>query len=84
MNVIDRNKRKVLEGWVVKDKSDKTRVVEIRWQKLDPLYGKVLHRTTKLYVHDEKNETKAGDKVRVMETRPISRLKRWRILEILK
>ena len=79
----DRSHRKVLEGWVVSDKMDKTRVIEIRWSKRDPNYEKVRNRTTKLYAHDEKNESHTGDRVRVMEMRPMSRLKRWRITDIL-
>lgn len=79
----DRASRKTLEGWVVSDKMDKTRVVEIRWSKRDPNYEKVRNRTTKLYAHDEKNESHAGDRVRVMETRPLSKTKRWRVTEIL-
>jgi small subunit ribosomal protein S17 len=79
----DRAQRKFLEGWVVSDKMDKTRVIEIRWSKRDPVYEKVLARTTKVYAHDEKNEAKAGDFVRVSETRPLSAKKRWRITDIL-
>jgi small subunit ribosomal protein S17 len=79
----DRARRKFLEGWVVSDKMDKTRVVEIRWSKRDPVYEKVLAKTTKVYAHDEKNEAKAGDFVRVSETRPLSAKKRWRITDIL-
>ncbi len=79
----DRSARKVLEGWVVSDKMDKTRVIEIRWSKRDPNYEKVLNRTTKVYAHDEKNESHSGDRVRVMETRPMSAKKRWRVTEIL-
>lgn len=75
--------RKVMEGWVVSDKMDKTRVVEIRWSKRHQDYGKILKHTSKLYAHDEKNESHSGDKVRVMETRPLSRKKRWRVTEIL-
>lgn len=82
-DVLERNNRRTLEGWVVSDKMDKTRVVEIRWTKRDPQYEKVRSQMTKLYAHDEKNESKAGDKVRVMETRPLSRKKRWRITDIL-
>lgn len=78
-----REDRKVLEGWVVSDKMNKTRVIEIRWSKRDSNYEKVMNRRTKLYAHDEKNEAKAGDRVRIMETRPLSRTKRWRITEIL-
>ena len=78
-----RPSRKVLEGWVVSDKMQKTRVVEVRWSKRHPAYGKILNHTTKVYAHDEKNESRAGDKVRVMETRPMSRTKRWRVTDIL-
>lgn len=83
MSEQERAQRKVLEGWVVSDKMDKTRVIEIRWSKRDPVYEKVLARTTKLYAHDEKNETKVGDRVRVTETRPMSAKKRYRITDIL-
>ena len=79
----ERAQRKTLEGWVVSDKMDKTRVIEIRWSKRDPVYEKVLAKTTKVYAHDEKNETKSGDYVRVAETRPMSAKKRWRITDIL-
>ena len=78
-----RETRKVLEGWVVSDKMDKTRVIEIRWSKRDPNYEKVRGLTTKVYAHDEKNESHSGDRVRVMETRPMSAKKRWRITDIL-
>jgi small subunit ribosomal protein S17 len=81
--VAERAQRKTLEGWVVSDKMDKTRVIEIRWSKRDPVYEKVLAKTTKVYAHDEKNETKTGDYVRVAETRPMSAKKRWRITDIL-
>jgi len=79
----DRSHRKVLEGWVVSDKMDKTRVIEIRWSKRDPNYEKIRSLTTKVYAHDEKNESHSGDQVRVMQTRPMSAKKRWRITEIL-
>lgn len=83
MSQEERSNRKTLEGWVVSDKMDKTRVIEIRWSKRHPEYDKVMSKQTKVYAHDEKNETHAGDKVRVMETRPMSRLKRWRITDVL-
>jgi small subunit ribosomal protein S17 len=83
MNVEERSDRKVLEGWVVSDKMDKTRVVEVRWSKRDPSYEKIRSRTSKVYVHDEKNESHTGDRVRVKETRPMSRQKRWRLTDIL-
>ena len=79
----DRTSRKVLEGWVVSDKMDKTRVIEIRWSKRHSEYEKVRNQRTKLYAHDEKNESHTGDRVRVMATRPLSSKKRWRITEIL-
>jgi small subunit ribosomal protein S17 len=79
----ERSARKVLEGWVVSDKMDKTRVIEVRWSKRDPNYEKIRNMTTKVYAHDEKNESKTGDRVRVMQSRPISRKKRWRITDIL-
>ena len=78
-----RTLRKSLEGWVVSDKMSKTRVVEVRWSKPDATYGKVRNHVTKLYVHDENNESKLGDRVRVMSTRPLSRLKRWRLTDVL-
>ncbi len=83
MSDVARAQRKTLEGWVVSDKMDKTRVIEIRWSKRDPVYEKVLAKTTKVYAHDEKNETKAGDFVRLAETRPMSSKKRWRVTDIV-
>ena len=75
--------RQSLEGWVVSDKMDKTRVVEVRWSKREPQYEKTISRTTRVHAHDEKNESKSGDRVLLMSTRPLSRLKRWRVTEIL-
>ncbi|MDR1570440.1 MAG: 30S ribosomal protein S17 [Oscillospiraceae bacterium] len=75
--------RKTRTGVVVSDKMDKTIVVAIRTRVRHPLYGKILNRTTKLKAHDEKNECGVGDRVLVMETRPISREKRWRLVEIV-
>jgi small subunit ribosomal protein S17 len=75
--------RKTLEGWVVSEKMNKTRVIAIRWSRRDSNYGKVTQRTTKLYAHDEKNESHAGDQVRIMEIRPMSKTKRWTITDIL-
>lgn len=83
MTTEERNDRKTLEGWVISDKMSKTRVVEVRWSKRDPNYGKVMGRNTHLYVHDEKNESKSGDKVQVMSTRPLSKTKRWRLVSVL-
>ncbi len=79
----DHGTRRTLEGWVVSDKVSQMRVVEIRGHKPHQKYGKVLHITTKVYAHDEANISKSGDKVKVMETRPLSKLKRWRVLEVL-
>ena len=78
-----RNKRKVRVGWVVSDKMDKTIVVAVQRLIKHPRYLKVLKRITKLYAHDEKSQCQVGDKVRIMETRPLSKLKRWRLVEIL-
>ena len=80
---VDRADRKIREGLVVSDKMDKTVVVAVEDRVKHPLYGKVLRRTSKLKAHDEKNEAGVGDRVLLMETRPASRTKRWRIVEIL-
>jgi small subunit ribosomal protein S17 len=77
------NPRKVREGVVVSDKMDSTLVVAVNERVRHARYGKTVQRTKKLYVHDEKNEAKVGDKVRVQETRPLSKLKRWRLTEIV-
>ncbi len=77
------NPRKVREGVVVSDKMHSTLVVAVNERVSHPRYGKTVQRTKKLYVHDEKNEAKVGDKVRVQETRPLSKLKRWRLTEIV-
>jgi small subunit ribosomal protein S17 len=78
-----RGRRKVREGLVVGDKMDKTAVVEVEDRVKHPLYGKVIRRTSKLKVHDEQNSAGVGDRVLVMETRPLSATKRWRLVEIL-
>lgn len=78
-----RGNRKTRSGVVVSDKMDKTVVVEIRTRVRHPLYGKIQNRTNKLKAHDEKNECGVGDTVRVMETRPLSKDKRWRVVEII-
>jgi small subunit ribosomal protein S17 len=75
--------RKERIGVVVSDKMDKTIIVEIRNRVKHPLYGKIMNRTTKLKAHDENNECGVGDTVRVMETRPLSKDKRWRLVEIV-
>ena len=78
-----RGNRKTRVGVVVSDKMDKTIVVAIRERVKHELYGKILNRTVKLKAHDENNECGIGDKVRVMETRPLSKDKRWRMVEII-
>jgi small subunit ribosomal protein S17 len=79
----ERNRRKVREGMVVSDKMDKTVVVEVEDRVKHPLYGKVMRRTSKLKAHDEQNTCGIGDRVLLMETRPLSATKRWRVVEIL-
>jgi small subunit ribosomal protein S17 len=78
-----RAQRKVREGLVVSDKMDKTVVVEVEDRVKHSLYGKVLRRTSKLKAHDEQNACGIGDRVLIMETRPLSATKRWRIVEII-
>ena len=75
--------RKVREGLVVSDKMQKTVVVEVEDRVKHPLYGKVLRRTTKLKAHDESDQIGIGDRVLIMETRPLSATKRWRVVEVL-
>ena len=77
------NSRKIREGTVTSNGMDKTAVVTISSRKAHPRYRKTMARTTRLYVHDEENTLNVGDRVRVGETRPLSKLKRWRILEVL-
>ena len=79
----ERNARKVREGQVVSNKMDKTAVVAVVERVRHPKYGKFMLRTKKLYAHDETNDVNVGDKVRVMETRPLSKNKRWRVIEII-
>ena len=78
-----RGSRKIAEGLVVSDKMDKTVVVAVEDRVKHRLYGKVIRRTTKYKAHDEANECGVGDRVRLMETRPLSATKRWRVIEIL-
>ena len=80
---MDRNLRKTRVGLVTSDKMDKTIVVSIVDNVKHPLYGKIVKRTYKLKAHDEKNECRIGDRVKVMETRPLSKDKRWRLVEII-
>lgn len=79
----ERNLRKTRVGLVTSDKMDKTVVVTIRDKVQHPLYKKIVNRTVKYKAHDEKNECGVGDKVLIMETRPISKDKRWRVVEII-
>ena len=80
---MERNLRKTRTGKVVSDKMDKTIVVAIEDHVKHPLYGKIVKRTYKLKAHDELNQCKKGDRVKVMETRPLSKDKRWRLVEIV-
>ena len=79
----ERNNRKVREGLVTSNGMDKTAVVTVTTRKPHPKYRKTVAKSTKLYVHDEENTLNVGDQVRIAETRPLSKLKRWRIVEIL-
>lgn len=80
---MERRSRKVRIGKVVSDKMDKTIVVAVERSMRHPLYGKTIRKTKKYKVHDEGNECRIGDKVKIMETRPLSKEKRWRLVEIL-
>lgn len=82
-DTVDRNDRKSRQGYVVSDKMDKTVVVEVEDRVKHPLYGKVIRRTSKIKAHDEQNNAGVGDRVLLMETRPMSATKRWRVVEIL-
>ncbi len=79
----DRNYRKTRQGYVVSDKMDKTVVVEVEDRVKHPLYGKVIRRSSKVKAHDEANSAGVGDRVLIMETRPLSATKNWRLVEIL-
>ncbi len=81
--MVDRALRKTRIGQVVSDKMDKTVVVAVERLVRHPLYGRIIKLTTKLKAHDETNECRVGDKVKVMETRPLSKDKRWRVVNIL-
>jgi small subunit ribosomal protein S17 len=78
-----RNLRKERQGIVSSDKMDKTVTVSIEWKEKHPIYGKFVSKTKKYHAHDEKNECHIGDTVRLMETRPLSKFKRWRVVEIV-
>ena len=79
----ERNARKTRDGIVVSNKMDQTAVVAVVERVRHPKYNKFLNRTKKLYAHDEKNDVNIGDKVRVAETRPLSKQKRWRVVEVI-
>jgi small subunit ribosomal protein S17 len=78
------NRRKFLQGTVISDKMQKTRVVQVNWVSKHSKYFKMIRSASKYKAHDEKNETKEGDVVRIMETRPLSKDKRWVIMEVVK
>ena len=80
---VDRASRKTRVGLVVSDKMEKTVVVSIERRVQHPVYGKMVRRTKRFKAHDERNEAKTGDTVRIMETRPMSKDKRWRVVEIV-
>ena len=80
---MEKNKRKTMVGKVVSDKMDKTVVVSIQDNVKHPLYKKIIKRTVKFKAHDEKNECGIGDRVMIMETRPISKDKNWRVVQII-
>ncbi len=78
-----RNLRKERIGVVFSNKMDKTVTVAVKWKEKHPIYGKFVNKTKKFHAHDEKNDCNIGDTVRIMETRPLSKTKRWRLVEIL-
>ena len=78
-----RNLRKEKVGVVSSNKMDKTIVVTVQWKEKHPIYGKFVNKTKKYHAHDEKNECNIGDTVRLMETRPLSKTKRWRLVQII-
>ncbi|PVZ10686.1 MULTISPECIES: 30S ribosomal protein S17 [Bacteroidales] len=80
---MERNLRKERVGVVSSNKMDKTITVAVKWKEKHPIYGKFVNKTKKYHAHDEKNDCNIGDTVRIMETRPLSRTKRWRLTEII-
>ena len=78
-----RHLRKERIGVVLSNKMDKTITVAVKWKEKHPIYGKFVNKTKKYHAHDEKNECNIGDTVRLMETRPLSKMKRWRLVEII-
>jgi small subunit ribosomal protein S17 len=83
-SMAERNNRKERIGVVVSDKMDKSIIVNVERSFMHPTYGKIVRRKKRYFAHDEKNESKSGDTVRIIETRPLSKLKNWRLGEILK
>ncbi len=79
---MERNLRKERTGVVYSNKMDKSITVIVKWKEKHPIYGKFVNKTKKYHAHDEKNDAHIGDTVRIMETRPLSKLKRWRLIEI--
>jgi len=82
--VEDRSQRKTMEGVVVSDKMDKTRTVRVTRTVKHPFYQKVMTKTSKFHVHDETNQSREGDQVEIASTRPLSKLKRWRLVRVVK
>ena len=80
---IERGRRHHFTGVVLSDKADKTRVILVEWLYRHPRYDKTMRKRSKFYAHDEKNESKAGDLVEIMATRPLSKLKRWRLVRVI-
>ena len=78
-----RNLRKERIGVVFSNKMDKSITVSVKWKEKHPIYGKFVNKTKKFHAHDEKNDCNIGDTVRIMETRPLSKLKRWRVVEVI-
>ena len=78
-----RNLRKERVGVVFSNKMDKTITVAVKWKEKHPIYGKFVNKTRKFHAHDEKNDCNIGDTVRIMETRPLSKTKRWRVIEVM-
>lgn len=80
---VKKRRKKLLQGTVISDKMNKTRVVQVKWSTKHAKYLKVIRKASKFKVHDEKNEAKKGDVVRIIETRPLSKTKRWALLDIV-
>ena len=83
MSLMERNLRKERIGVVFSNKMEKSITVAVKWKEKHPIYGKFVNKTKKFHVHDEKNECNIGDTVKIMETRPLSKTKRWRLVEII-